>query len=83
MDSLEASSHAGQVSDSHHSDTGESDIDISGLLHVSDQNSPVSSPMAKNTIILQIRVRLHRGPGRFGRRTLSLRMTTTKLFCHS
>ena len=47
MESLEASSHTGQVSDYDHSDTGESDIDISGLLQVSDQNSPVSSTIAK------------------------------------
>ena len=37
IDMLEASSHARQVSDSDHSDTGESDIDISGLLHFSNQ----------------------------------------------
>ena len=66
MESLEASSHAGQVSDSNHSDTGESDIDISGLLHVSGQNSPVSSPMAKKQLNVVNPGQASQGPGEGG-----------------
>ena len=46
-ESLEASGHTGQVFDSDQSDIRRSGIDISALLNTSDQNSPVSSHIAK------------------------------------
>ena len=83
MDTLEASSHAGQVSDSDHSDTGESDIDISGLLQVSDQNSPASSSIVKKYQNITNAGQVSRSHGEGGRQTLSRRMTSAKLFCLS
>ena len=82
-ESLEASGHAGQVFNSDHSGTSESDIDISGLLNVSDQNSPVSSPTVKIHHKIAHPGQVSQGAGVGGRQTLSLRMTSTKLFCHS
>ena len=69
-------------SDTGKSDTGKSDTDISGLFHVSEQNSPISSPNSqKNTKMLRIWARFHGARGRGDRQTLSLRVTSIKLFC--
>ena len=72
MESLEASGHAGQVFDSDQSDLSRSDIDISALLNTSDQNK-VTQPGQVPQGVEEVG----------GQLTLSLRMISTKLFCHS
>ena len=62
MGSLEAAGHAGQVSGSNH---GESDIDISGLLNVSDQNFPISFTMLKKHHNMSNLGQVFRGQGGF------------------
>ena len=49
-----------------HSDTGKSNIDISGLLQVSDQNSPVSSAIAKKHHTVTNAGQASWGPGEGG-----------------
>ena len=81
--SLEASGHAGQVSDSDQSDIGRSDIDISALLNTSEQNSPIFSPVNRKHHTNAQPRQASQGVGEGGRRTLSHRMILIRLFCHN